>query len=394
MKKEEVKKKPETEVKKKPTTEAKKASATETKKTTEVKKEKVTETKKQPSTEVKKKATPRAGMKKKEENKTVKIVILIIIAVVSMVLGWLFATLMDNTCDVTFSTGNGFKDIVVSVEKNNGVVRPADPEKEGYRFEGWYYEGVKFDFSNPITKNMTITAIWSEESGSSTIISGEEPEITTYTVTFDSNGGSEVATQTIEENKLSMEPTNPTRSGYTFNGWYLGDEKFDFTTKVTENITLTAKWTKDEEKTSSTSDKETVTKYTVKFNYGYSNKVTSKSVEKGKTVSKPSNPTRSGYTFLGWYYNGAKFDFSTKITKNITLTAKWEKKDVITWKSVKIEGGLLPQVRIYIVKNGKYVAGTADVVDTQGKTVTRNIPASGWVTMADTVKTLKNIKVN
>lgn len=359
----------EEEVKKKPTAKAEKKTTTEAKTKTETKNKKKAE--------------------EKKDNKFVKIIILIIIVIVSMFLGWLFTTLMDNTCDVTFSTGNGLKDIVIKVEKDNGVLRPADPVKEGYTFEGWYYDGVKFDFSNPITEDIVITAIWSENNNAELPGPGT---VLTHTVKFDSNGGSEVASQTIEENKFATEPEKPTRNGYTFNGWYIGETAFDFATPITVDTTLTAKWT--EEETKAEDNKPTVTKYTVKFNYGYSNKVTSKSVEKGKTVAKPSNPSRSGYTFLGWYNGSTKFDFSTKITKNITLTAKWEKKDVITWKSVKIEGGLLPQVRIYIVKNGKYVAGTADVVDTQGKTVTRNIPASGWVTMADTVKTLKNIKVN
>ncbi len=350
--------------------------------------------------EVKKKPTTRGKKKKKEDNKAIKIVILIVIVIASMILGWLFASLMDNTCDVTFSVGNGLKDIVVTVEKDNGVVKPADPEKEGYTFEGWYYNGVKFDFSTPITKDTVITAIWSENS-TPVIPEPElpnEPEIVTYTVNFDSNGGSAVATQTIEQDKHAKEPTKPTRSGYTFAGWYLGDAKFDFATKITANTTLTAKWTKVEEtKTEDKKDdnKETVTKYTVKFNYGYSNKVTSKSVEKGKTVSKPSNPTRSGYTFLGWYNGSTKFDFSTKITKNITLTAKWEKKQVLSYYTEEIPSSTLKQVRLFLTLNGKPVAGTADVINTQGQTIHVTVPKSGLVKFVKgTIKTVTNIKVS
>lgn len=346
--------------------------------------------------EVKKKPATR-GKKKKEENKNIKIVVIVIIAIVSMFLGWLVASLMDNTYDVTFAVGNGLKDIVVKVEKGNGVIKPADPEKEGYSFEGWYYEGTKFDFSNQITKDMTITAIWSEDNVSVVPEPGttDETIIVTYTVAFNSNGGSSVVAQTIEADKLAMEPTNPTRSGYTFAGWYNGDVKFDFTTKVTENLTLTAKWTKVEEKDDKdTTSSNTTTKYTVKFNYGYSNKVTSKSVEKGKTVAKPSNPSRSGYTFLGWYYNGSKFDFSTKITKNITITAKWEKKDVISYKIEEIPSSTLKQVRLYLTLNGKAVAGTADVINTQGQTIHVTVPASGLVKFVKgTIKSVTNIKV-
>ncbi len=364
----------EEEVKKKPTAKAEKKTTTEAKTKTETKNKKKAE--------------------EKKDNKFVKIIILIIIVIVSMFLGWLFTTLMDNTCDVTFSTGNGLKDIVIKVEKDNGVLRPADPVKEGYTFEGWYYDGVKFDFSTPVTKDMTITAIWSENNNAELPGPGT---VLTYTVKFDSNGGSEVASQTVEENDTLTEPTNPTRSGYTFAGWYLGETKFDFTTKITANITLVAKWTKVEEKentSSSTTNKETVTKYTVKFNYGYSNKVTSKSVEKGKTVSKPSNPTRSGYTFLGWYYNGEKFDFSTKITKSITLTAKWEKKDVITYKIEDIPNSVANQQMLYVLKNGKKVAGTVSITNTAGKTVTRSVPATGITIVKGTYTKISNVKAN
>ena len=366
----------EEEVKKKPTAKAEKKTTTEAKKKTETKNQKKAE--------------------EKKDNKFVKIIILIIIVIASMFLGWLFTTLMDNTCDVTFSVGNG-KNIVVKVEKDNGVVRPADPEKEGYTFEGWYYDGVKFDFSTPVTKDMTITAIWSENGASVLPTPSDRPTAMTYAVIFDSKDGSEVATQTVEENATLTEPTNPTRSGYTFDGWYLGETKFDFTTKITANITLVAKWTKVEEKentSSSTTNKETVTKYTVKFNYGYSNKVTSKSVEKGKTVSKPSNPTRSGYTFLGWYYNGEKFDFSTKITKSITLTAKWEKKDVITYKIEDIPNSVANQQMLYVLKNGKKVAGTVSITNTAGKTVTRSVPATGITIVKGTYTKISNVKAN
>ena len=350
--------------------------------------------------EVKKKPTTRGKKNKNEENKTIKIVVLVVIVIASMVLGWLCAALMDNSCKVTFSVGNGLKDIVVTVEKNNGVIKPANPEKDGYTFEGWYYDGVRFDFATPITSNITLTAIWSENG--STVLPeptpgpAVEPEIVTYSVKFDSNGGNSVATQTIEENKLAEEPTKPTRSGYTFNGWYVGDAKYDFSTPVTANLTLTAKWTKTETKTEDKKDenKQTVTKYTVKFNYGYSNKVTSKSVEKGKTVSKPSNPSRSGYTFLGWYYNGEKFDFSTKITKNITLTAKWEKKDVITYKIEDIPNSVANQQKLFVLKNGVKVAGTVDIVNTSGKTVTRSVPATGTTIVKGTYTKITNVKAN
>lgn len=64
----------------------------------------------------------------------------------------------------------------------------------------------------------------------------------TYTVTFDTNGGSSVASQQIKEGDLLQEPEEPTKEGYDFIGWFLGDEEFDFQSKVEDNMTLTAHW--------------------------------------------------------------------------------------------------------------------------------------------------------
>jgi len=75
----------------------------------------------------------------------------------------------------------------------------------------------------------------------------EEPEpptpVTTYTVTFDSDGGSEVAAQEVEEGETATEPEAPTKDGYTFGEWQLDGQAYDFSTAVTADITLTATWT-------------------------------------------------------------------------------------------------------------------------------------------------------
>ena len=76
--------------------------------------------------------------------------------------------------------------------------------------------------------------------------SGETPTVATYTVTFDSDGGSEVASQTVESGKTATKPTDPKKSGektsYAFLGWYNGDSAFDFASEIKGEITLKAKW--------------------------------------------------------------------------------------------------------------------------------------------------------
>lgn len=177
-----------------------------------------------------------------------------------------------------------------------------------------------------------------------------------YTITFDSNGGSSVISQTVKENETAEEVTDPTYEGYTFVGWYLNDVKFDFNTKITEDLTLKAMWTKsainteeedkntEEDKTvdgkkdnqSKDNNTDTVKTYTVTFNSDGGSNVAKKTISANSKVSKPTDPTKSGYKFLGWYLNGSAYNFNNKVTKNITLTAKWEKVDTKTDEDTKV----------------------------------------------------------
>lgn len=76
-----------------------------------------------------------------------------------------------------------------------------------------------------------------------------EPEVKKYTVTFNTDGGSKIDPITVEEGKTAVKPADPTKNGYIFKGWYLGKITYDFTEKVTKDITLTANWEKEVEKT-------------------------------------------------------------------------------------------------------------------------------------------------
>ena len=182
------------------------------------------------------------------------------------------------------------------VEKGKLVVEPNEPTKEGYVFLGWYVKDTKFDFSTPIVNNIVLKAKFV----------AKDKKI--YEVSFNTAGGSNVKTQKVEKDSVVTKPNSPTKSGYKFDGWYLNDKKFDFNTKITSNITLTAKWIKA---------------YQVTFDSDGGSKIKTQEVAEGNKMTKPSNPTKSGYKFDGWYLNDKKFDFNTKITTNITLKAKW-----------------------------------------------------------------------
>ena len=143
-----------------------------------------------------------------------------------------------------------------------------------------------------------------------------------YNVTFDSNGGSAVAAAKVEYGKPVAEPAAPSRTGYTFAGWYTakgGGSKYDFTKPVTADMTLYARWT--------------INKYEVKFDANGGSAVKSATVEHGKTVAKPADPTRANYTFTGWYTaksGGEKFDFAKPVTGNVTVFAQWQPRIVFS----------------------------------------------------------------
>jgi uncharacterized repeat protein (TIGR02543 family) len=180
---------------------------------------------------------------------------------------------------------------------------PCTTTRTGYTFAGWYTDAgltAAFSFSTPIIANLQLYAKWN---------------INTYTVSFNSNGGSSVNNQTVNYNATATSPVAPTKTGYTFGGWYSDaglTSAFNFSTAITANTTLYAKWT--------------INTYTVSFNSNGGTSVGSQTVNYNTTATSPTAPTKTGYTFWGWYSDAgltATFSFSSAITANITLYAKW-----------------------------------------------------------------------
>ncbi|MCD7787309.1 MAG: InlB B-repeat-containing protein, partial [Firmicutes bacterium] len=185
-----------------------------------------------------------------------------------------------------------------------------------------YFLKCDANFSNHTRNSEYLTSafysLYPMASSDYTTSSGGTTTNTTYTVTFNSNGGSSVSSQTVKSGSTATEPTSPTRSGYTFDGWYTsssGGSKYSFSTAVTSDLTLYAHWTAN-----------TVVTYTVTFNSNGGSSVSSQTVNSGSTATQPTSPTRSGYTFDGWYTSssgGSKYSFSTAVTSNLTLYAHW-----------------------------------------------------------------------
>lgn len=209
---------------------------------------------------------------------------------------------------ITFNTdgAESIKDKKVWEEQKIGELPTIT--KSGYRFNGWYINDKKVTSDYIVTKNITVTAKWTK----------------LYTVTFNSDGGSTVNKQEVAEGEKVVKVSNPKKSGYVFDGWYLDGKKYSFDSKVSKNLELTAKWAKA---------------YTITFNSDGGSKVSTLSVKQNTVATKPSNPTKSGYKFDGWYLGNEKYQFTEKVSKDITLTAKWIK--VINVESLKISNTTL-----------------------------------------------------
>ena len=198
---------------------------------------------------------------------------------------------------VTFQDWEGNKLGEQLVKPDGTATAPTAPTKEGYIVE-WQLDGNKYDFSKKVEKDITLVAVWKQS----------------YTVTFDAKGGKPTPdAQKVVKDGTATAPTDPTKKGYTFVEWQLDGAKYDFGTPVTKDITLVAVWKQN---------------YTVTFDAkGGTPTPDAQKVVKDGTATAPTAPAKKGYTFVEWQLDGAKYDFSKPVTKDITLVAVWKQKD-------------------------------------------------------------------
>ena len=188
-----------------------------------------------------------------------------------------------NQYTITFDTNGGSEIDSITQDYGTKITAPADPTRKGYTFKGW-------DKEIPETMpadNITVKAQW---------------EINQYTITFDTNGGSEIAPITQDYGTEITAPDNPTRKGYTFKGW----DKEIPETMPAENMTVKAQWE--------------INQYTITFDTNGGSEIAPITQDYGTEITAPDNPTRKGYTFKGWDKEIPK----TMPAENITVKAQWE----------------------------------------------------------------------
>ena len=188
-----------------------------------------------------------------------------------------------NKYTITFDTNGGSEIAPITQDYGTEITAPDNPTRKGYTFKGW-------DKEIPETmpaENITVKAQW---------------KINQYTITFDTNGGSEIAPITQDYGTEITAPDNPTRKGYTFKGW----DKEIPKTMPAENITVKAQWE--------------INQYTIAFDTNGGSEIAPITQDYGTEITAPDNPTRKGYTFKGW----DKEIPETMPAENITVKAQWK----------------------------------------------------------------------
>ena len=188
-----------------------------------------------------------------------------------------------NQYTIAFDTNGGSEITPITQDYGTKITAPDKPTRKGYTFKGWDKEIPK---TMP-AENITVKAQW---------------EINQYTITFDTNGRSEIAPITQDYGTEITAPDNPTRKGYTFKGW----DKEIPETMPAENITVKAQWE--------------INQYTITFDTNGGSEIAPITQDYGTEITAPDKPTRKGYTFKGW----DKEIPETMPAGNITVKAQWE----------------------------------------------------------------------
>ena len=181
----------------------------------------------------------------------------------------------------------------------NTIKNVENPTKEGYTFIGWYdINDKKVNHPITVTKNMTLYSKY---------------EINSYKVSYYNEGVKYIEDQKINYGENALKPnTDPSKIGYTFKYWSIKEngEEYEFSTKITKDITLYAVYE--------------INKYTVTYiNEGV--EYHKETAEYGSIVTSIQDPTKEGYTFIGWYNeNNEKINHPITVTENITLHSKYE----------------------------------------------------------------------
>ena len=233
----------------------------------------------------------------------------------------------------------------LKVVDGNAAVKPADPTRGKYTFLGWFVGDTdnEYVWSTAVTGDITLKAHW------------QDP----WTITFNSDGGSEVASITVKHNTKAEKPADPTKASHDFNGWYIGDTEtqFDWDANVTQDYALKAHWL------------ELVAKYDIEY-YDGETKIGTE-----EQVRVDQHPTAAGistdkplYSFVGWYTSstleGDPVNLNTVTpVEGLKLYGKWNKvyATSIDFEDFIDDQGTSGDWATYLSNHGYAISSTSDV---------------------------------
>ena len=219
----------------------------------------------------------------------------------------LYAKWTVNTYTISFEENGGSLVLDITQEYNTSVIAPATPTKVGSTFNGWYSDislTTAYTFTTMPASNTSLYAKWT---------------VNTYTITYNSNGGSAVSNTVAPYLSTITSPVAPTKTGHSFDGWYSDVDlliPYVFSTMPANDFTLYAKWN--------------LNTYTITFEENGGSAVADITQNYLTTVTQPANPTKEGFDFVSWYTNQEFtqiYTFTTMPAENITLYAKWVYKE-------------------------------------------------------------------
>ncbi len=311
---------------------------------------------------------------------------------------------------VTFDSANGQTMRSASVTKGNSLVPPVQPVSETGPFAGWYLGEEEWNFADPVTSAMTLTAhykthhtvtfngtpqvesisvqhgakvnedelkytdnpgyklsFWTDEEMSvpfdfETAIKADttiyvswveiESAPATWIVTFHPNNGEANTTQEVTDGEMVIQPTAPTRKDYGFAGWYREETletPWNFTSDIVlANIDIYAKW--DDQRPS------------VVFDSCGGTDVSPVRYETGASVEAPDAPIKNGYAFDGWYTaDGKAWDFDATVSEGLTLMAHWRELDLTVTDETSLDLATGSYVGVHY--DGNWIDGMNDVSD-------------------------------
>lgn len=204
---------------------------------------------------------------------------------------------------ITFVSNGGSNVLQLLAQPGNSITTPIEPTKEGHTFDGWFSDddlALTYQFTTMPDDNITLYAKWI---------------INSYSIYYNSNGGSDIELSTHLYNSNLPDPIIPTKTGHTFIGWYTDESlftAFDLESMPSRDLNLYAKWG--------------INQYSIEFVTNGGSEVSIIVGDYSSVVLEPISPTRVLYTFTGWYDDielTNKYNFTTMPANNITLFAGW-----------------------------------------------------------------------